>query len=60
VTEGRQFVKVQERISIPPLPPDNSAEVVVLVRPDEIVLQIGTGRWVWAKHKWKTWTEPTR
>lgn len=52
MNESRRYAKVSDRITIPPLAPDNSADVTVMVSPHEIVLKIGSGRWVWPKHKW--------
>jgi hypothetical protein len=54
----RKYAKIVERITIPELPPDNSAEVVLLFRSDEVVLQIQGQVWKWPQRKWEVGTDP--
>jgi len=59
MTDGpKKYAKIVERITIPKLPPDNSAEVVLLFRPDEVILQIQGQVWKWPQREWETGTDP--
>lgn len=60
MSQARQYTKGFKRITIPPLPPDNSADVSIMVGPHDIVLTIGSDRWVFPQHKWDKWTEPEK
>lgn len=49
----KEYAKIVDCITIPNLPPDNSVDVVLLFRYDEVKLRIGNAVWTWRGRKWE-------
>jgi hypothetical protein len=56
--EPMKYAKITDRITILNLPPDKSADVVLLFRYSEVILQIGNEHWTWPRHKWVEGVDP--